>query len=88
MNPHRLLLAATLALAGCGERSPETAEEASKIDYPETATIEQIDDYHGTRVPDPYRWLEEDVRESDAVADWVEAQNETTFGYLATIEGS
>ncbi len=53
--------------------------------YPETAKIDQSDDYHGTTVEDPYRWLEDDVRESSEVADWVAAQNEVTFAYLETI---
>ena len=30
-----------------------------KLAYPNTRTVEQTDDYHGTLVPDPYRWLEE-----------------------------
>ena len=37
------------------------------------------------RVADPYRWLEDDVRESPDVAAWVEAQNKVTFGYLKQI---
>ena len=53
--------------------------------YPETAQVDQTDDYHGTLVADPYRWLEDDVRESTEVADWVAAQNEITFAYLETI---
>lgn len=53
--------------------------------YPETAQVNQTDDYHGTVVADPYRWLEDDVRESEAVANWVKAQNEVTFAYLETI---
>jgi len=53
--------------------------------YPETAKVDQTDDYHGTVVTDPYRWLEDDVRESTEVADWVTAQNEITFAYLETI---
>ena len=36
-------------------------------------------------VADPYRWLEDDVRESAEVKAWVEAQNKTTFGYLETL---
>jgi prolyl oligopeptidase len=50
--------------------------------YPETKTVPQSDDYHGTNVADPYRWLEDDVRTSPEVAAWVEAQNKVTFGYL------
>ncbi|MEZ6040867.1 MAG: prolyl oligopeptidase family serine peptidase [Planctomycetaceae bacterium] len=53
--------------------------------YPETKTVDQIDDYHGTKVADPYRWLENDVRSSDEVAAWVEAQNKVTFDFLKAI---
>ena len=47
--------------------------------------MEQVDDFHGTAVADPYRWLEADVREDESVAAWVEAQNEVTFAYLGGI---
>ena len=63
------------------------AVDGAQLSYPETRKVEQTDDYHGTEVEDPYRWLEQDVRESEAVADWVAAQNETTFGYLETLPG-
>ncbi|MBL8809830.1 MAG: S9 family peptidase [Planctomycetaceae bacterium] len=53
--------------------------------YPSTKTVEQVDDFHGTKVEDPYRWLEDDVRENKDVAAWVAAQNEVTFGYLKSI---
>ena len=53
--------------------------------YPETKKVEQVDDYHGTKVKDPYRWLEDDVRESEEVAAWVKAENEVTFGFLENI---
>ncbi len=53
--------------------------------YPETQRGDQVDELHGTRVADPYRWLEEDVRESQPVRDWVTAQNEVTFSYLESI---
>ena len=55
------------------------------LSYPETKQVKQVDDYHGTKVSDPYRWLEDDVRESDEVAAWVEAQNKVTFGFLESI---
>ncbi|WP_145088203.1 prolyl oligopeptidase family serine peptidase [Anatilimnocola aggregata] len=54
-----------------------------KFTYPETARGEQIDDYHGTKVADPYRWLEEP--DSDATKAWVIAQNKLTFDYLEKI---
>ncbi len=55
------------------------------LTYPETHRVEHVDDHHGTKVPDPYRWLEDDVRESKDVAEWVGMQNEVTFGYLHSI---
>jgi prolyl oligopeptidase len=76
---------AVLLLAGCGA-GDDAAQPAIAIDYPETPTVDQADDYHGTLVADPYRWLEDDVRESEAVRDWVKAQNELTFAYLDRIE--
>ncbi|MBW3540332.1 MAG: prolyl oligopeptidase family serine peptidase [Planctomycetes bacterium] len=59
--------------------------ESPVLDYPETRRVDHADDYHGVSVPDPYRWLETDVRESDDVRAWVEAQNKVTFKYLESI---
>ncbi len=53
--------------------------------YPPTRRVDRIDNYHGTKVEDPYRWLEDDVRESPEVAAWVKAQNRVTEAYLAAI---
>src|SRR5438067_13145772 len=58
---------------------------ANSIEYPKTKKVEQTDNYHGTQVPDPYRWLETDVRTSKDVADWVTAENKITFDYLGAI---
>ena len=55
----------------------------SKIVYPESKKVTQVDDYHGTKIADPYRWLE-DLDSADTKA-WVEAQNKLTFGYLEKI---
>lgn len=52
-------------------------------DYPATRKGAQTDDYHGVNVADPYRWLEDDA--APEVADWVKAQNHTTFSYLENI---
>ena len=54
-----------------------------KLPYPKTAQTNHVDEYHGVKVPDPYRWLEDD-NASDTKA-WVEAQNQVTFRYLAQI---
>ncbi len=51
--------------------------------YPTTKKIDQVDDYHGTKVADPYRWLE-DPDSADSRA-WIEAQNRLTFGFLEEI---
>jgi prolyl oligopeptidase len=54
-----------------------------KLTYPVTQTIDQTDNYHGTLVSDPYRWLE-DV-DSPETLDWIRRQNELTFGFLEQI---
>ena len=51
--------------------------------YPVTQTVDQVDDYHGTRIADPYRWLEE-VDSLDTL-EWIKQQNELTFSFLETI---
>jgi len=56
---------------------------APAIAYPHAKTVDQVDDYHGTKVADPYRWLE-DTDSADTHA-WVEAENKLTFGYLEQI---
>ncbi len=61
------------------------AADEKQLSYPKTKRIDHADDYHGVRVADPYRWLEDDVRKSPQVAEWVAAQNKVTFGYLHAI---
>jgi prolyl oligopeptidase len=53
------------------------------IQYPETKQVDQKDVYFGVEVADPYRWLEDD--KSQETEEWVKAQNEVTFSYLAKI---
>lgn len=55
----------------------------AQFTYPETKMVEQSDDYFGTRVADPYRWLEDDNAKD--TKDWVTAQNKVTFDYLDKI---
>jgi len=55
------------------------------IQYSTTKQVDHVDELHGVKISDPYRWLEDDVRESKDVAAWVEAKNKETFGYLNTI---
>jgi prolyl oligopeptidase len=57
--------------------------QSATMTYPATRTVDQVDDYHGVRIADPYRWLEDDM--SAETAAWVEAQNRVTFEYLDRI---
>ncbi len=73
-----------LGLAACGGNAAPTAQTAAaKLTYPESKRVDQVDDYHGEKVADPYRWLEQlDSPETKA---WIEAQNKVTFAYLQKI---
>ncbi len=71
-----LILLLFLAPFGCKEKTPA-------LTYPITEKGDVVDDYFGTKVPDPYRWLEDDKAEN--VANWVETQNTVTFGYLEQV---
>lgn len=87
-----LLLAAGLTAPVAFAQDEAAAEQAAGLAYPETATVDHVDVYQSAErgeveVADPYRWLETDVRESDAVADWVTAQNEVTDAYLDALPG-
>ncbi len=61
----------------------ELQAEAQELQYPVTRKVDQVDDYFGVKVPDPYRWLEDDY--SEETKRWVEAQNKVTFAYLEKI---
>ena len=63
--------------------SPQTPP--TRVQYPATRTVEHVDTYNGTKVADPYRWLE--AIDSTGVADWVRAQNAVTMPYLAALPG-
>ncbi|MEJ7624367.1 MAG: prolyl oligopeptidase family serine peptidase [Pyrinomonadaceae bacterium] len=69
-----LVFASLLAVAG---------QAQTKYQYPKPVRGTQIDDYHGTKVPDPYRWMEQ--TESAETRAWIEAENKLTNAYLSTI---
>ena len=64
-----------------------TADVAVKLTYPQTKTVNVVDEQFGVKVADPYRWLEDDVRVNPEVAEWVKAQNAVTDAYLETLPG-
>ena len=78
-----ILLTTFTLIAACSRDGNDDGPET--INYPETAAVDHVDNYHGNEIADPFRWLEDDVRESEAVKNWVDAQNEVTFAYLANI---
>lgn len=73
-----------MMFAACSnQNNSETFETEFTQEYPDTRKDNVSDDYFGTDVADPYRWLEDDLSEETAL--WVEAQNEVTFNYLNKI---
>jgi len=88
-----VVVAAITLAPGAGAQSNQNPS-ASAIDgaagsakpvYPVSKKVETVDDYFGTKIADPYRWLEGDAGVEREVASWVEAQNKVTFAYLDTI---
>jgi prolyl oligopeptidase len=78
-NPFRLslLFAVAALLFSC------SSKKTLKPDYPVTRKTDTVDTYFGTKIADPYRWLEDD--NSSETADWVKQQNQVTYNYLYKI---
>src|SRR6185295_4116005 len=99
MLRHAAFLLALLAgLSGCqmsisnnarpapgGSATTSAASTQQTGAYPAAKQSAQVDDYHGVKVADPYRWLE-DLDTSDT-RHWIEAENKVTFDYLAGVSG-
>ncbi len=73
-----IIALSTLGMAACNNDMKE-----NKIQYPETHKGDVVDNYFGTEVADPYRWLEDD--RSEETKKWVIAENKVTNDYLSKI---
>jgi len=86
----RKLILLTLA-AGLALTSPALAAHHENkevpLTYPETRTVDVIEEQFGEYISDPYRWLENDVREDPEVAERVKAENAVTDAYLEKLDG-
>src|SRR4051812_40837470 len=81
----RLVLILTICLFGPAAVTTAEDPPSAKMRYPETRRVDQTDDFFGVKVPDPYRWLEADIRESPEVAGWAKKQNDIARDYLDAI---
>ena len=71
------------ALPACSVDTPRKPQATAAFAYPDTRRVDQTDDYHGVKVADPYRWLE-DVGDAHT-KQWIEAQNALAQPYLEAI---
>ena len=71
-------LAASVATGGV-----QAQEKSAKFDYPQARVCDQVDEYFGTKVADPYRWME--IEKTPELEEWIAAENKTTNAYLDQI---
>ncbi len=83
MNARRHALASILCVLGvAGWALVAVNAQKEPLKYPEARKGDVVDDYHGTKVADPYRWLEDAPEKSPDVAKWIAAENAVTANYL------
>ncbi len=88
---HFLPIVAALLLVACNKPDGQSQNSDQSHDsmplipvtYPQTAKVDVEEDFFGTKVKDPFRWLE--VEDSAATKDWVAEQNKVTFGWLEKV---
>jgi prolyl oligopeptidase len=81
---HASVVAGLIAAVGAGSAAAQTCPAyGTPLTYPVVKKVDQTDNYHGTAIADPYRWLE-DANSAETHA-WVEAENKVTQAYLAQI---
>src|SRR5262245_35182284 len=77
-RPRHIVAVILFASAACSSPASEP-----KIEYPVTTKGDVVTDYHGAKIADPYRWMED--LNAESVAAWVAAQNKVTSAYFETI---
>src|SRR3989454_813459 len=83
MRPHNGFLSPGVLLTGMLLGGGAPAASGQTISYPPARKSDVVDDYHGTRVPDPYRWLEDS--DSPETRAWIDGENQITETYLSQI---
>ena len=78
-----IILSLLISCSSDHDHLSTTSYEIMTVNYPDTKRVDQVDNYHGTDIADPYRWLEADTAQD--VGEWVKAQNDVTFSYLEKI---
>jgi len=78
-----IFLTSTMIHAQEKQTDKKSEKETLQLKYPETKKADSVTDYFGTKLQDPYRWLEDD--RSEETENWVKAQNRVTFDYLKQI---
>ncbi len=79
------MMISTPAVAAADDAA--VVELSTALKYPDTKTVDVVEEQFGVKVADPYRWLEDDVRVNPEVAAWVKAENAVTDKYLDTLPG-
>jgi prolyl oligopeptidase len=80
-----LALLASAASTATYAQMTTTAVAPAALAYPNTDRQDLVEEHFGIKVADPYRWLENDVRQDPKVREWVTAQNNVTQAYLKTL---
>src|SRR3989454_7252170 len=83
MRPHSVFLSRGVLMTGMLLGGGPPAASGQTISYPPARKSDVVDDYHGTRVPDPYRWLEDS--DSPETRAWIDGENQITESYLSQI---
>jgi len=83
ISAHQLRIRSALILPLLALVSTAGAQQQGRVIYPTAKAVNQVDDYFGHKIVDPYRWMEE--LDAPDVAQWVKEENAVTEQYLGTL---